>query len=39
LTQFWKVDRRFEPESGSDSWRRLERERWAMAIEKSRGLG
>lgn len=39
LTQFWKVDRRFEPESGSDSWRRLERERWAMAIEKSRGWG
>lgn len=39
LTQFWKVDRRFEPEFGSDSWRRLERERWAMAIEKSRGWG
>jgi glycerol kinase len=39
LTQFWKVDRRFEPETGSESWRRQERERWAMAVEKSRGWG
>lgn len=37
LSQFWKVDRRFDPEPGSDSWRRLERERWADAVEKSRG--
>lgn len=39
LTQFWKVDRRFEPETGSESWRRRERERWAIAVEKSRGWG
>jgi glycerol kinase len=39
LTQFWKIDRRFDPEPGSDLWRRNERERWATAIEKSRGWG
>jgi len=39
LTQFWKTDRRFDPEPGSASWRRNERERWAVAIEKSRGWG
>jgi glycerol kinase len=39
LTQFWKTDRRFDPEPGSASWRRDERERWAVAIEKSRGWG
>lgn len=37
LAQFWQVERRFEPEQGSGAWRRQERERWAIAIEKSRG--
>jgi glycerol kinase len=37
LAQFWQIDRRFEPEQGSDAWQRRERVRWAIAVEKSRG--
>jgi len=39
LTQFWKTDRRFDPEPGSASWRRDERERWAVANRKVTRLG
>jgi glycerol kinase len=36
LTQFWQIDRRFEPEMGSLAWQKQERARWANALEKSK---
>lgn len=37
ISQLWQIDRRFEPEVGSEVWQRNERLRWSVAIEKSRG--